>query len=138
MGTPLVVSTHINAEPTEVFPQWLSADALRRWWWPEIPDTTYTVDGREGGEYSIVSEERGMGIEGRFGSVDEPRRLELTWTWIDHGVPGEEEPVVVEFDGNDGGTAVTVTHDVANTDNVDSYRQGWDYVLGNLAYRYAG
>ena len=48
MGTPLVVSTHINAEPTEVFPQWLSADALRRWWWPEIPDTTYTVDGREG------------------------------------------------------------------------------------------
>lgn len=138
MGTPLVVTTHMNAEPGKLFPQWLDADSLQQWWWPEIDDTAYAVDGREGGEYSILSDERGMGVQGRFVGVDEPRRLQLSWVWIDHGVPGDEEQVVVDFNEEDGGTRVTVTHDVANPDNTDSYRQGWDYVLGNLAYRYAG
>lgn len=136
MAHEVVTSAHVNAQPTEVFAQWLSADALKQWWWPEFPDASYTVDGREGGEYAIESQERAMGIRGRFETVDEPNRIELTWTWLDHGMAGPESHVRVDFDAEDGGTRITVTHDVVYPENVGSFGQGWDYVLGNLAYQH--
>jgi uncharacterized protein YndB with AHSA1/START domain len=138
MANALVVTTHVNAQPGELFPVWLSAESLKKWWWPEFPDATYAVEGREGGDYFIVSEERGMGIQGRYVTVEEPNRLEFTWTWIDHGMPGPESKVRVDFDAQDGGTLITVNHDVMNPDNLISYQQGWEYVLGNLAWQHAG
>ena len=62
----IVVEQHVPADPTAVHAAFTSADALARWWWPHLPDTTYAVDGRTGGAYEIRSAAAGIGVRGDF------------------------------------------------------------------------
>lgn len=132
MTHELVITQHVDAPPTQVYAAWLSPAGLSRWWWVDIGDTTYAVDGRVGGDYLVESASAGMGVRGTFTSLEEPSLIELTWTWLDGSAAGPEEQVRVDLTAQDGGTLVTVTHRVAQADGVESYRQGWTYVLGNL------
>lgn len=131
--TELVITQHVPAPPREVYAAWLTPEGMSRWWWVAIGDTTYAVDGRVGGDYLVRSAGAGMGVRGTFTRLEEPSLIELTWTWLEGETPGPEEHVRVELGDQDGGTLVTVTHRVADPDGVESYRQGWEYVLGNLA-----
>lgn len=138
--TDLVVTRFVPAAPEQVYRRWLSADELQKWWWVNIPDTTYEVDGREGGEYLINSASAGIGVRGRFTRLvpptpTEPGLIEMTWIWVDDGVDGPDEHVRVDCASEDGGTLITVTHMVDPAGSVDSYRQGWDHVLDNLTRR---
>ena len=68
----------------------------------------------------------------------EPARLiELTWRWLNDGVPEPEEHVAITFDADDGGTRVGVDHplDEAN-ESPDGIRDGWESVLGRLRERF--
>lgn len=132
MTNELVITQQVPAPPTEVYAAWLSPEGLSRWWWVDIDDTTYSVDGRVGGDYLVASESAGMGVRGTFTGLEEPTLIEMTWTWLEDGQPGPEESVRVDLAPQDGGTLVTVTHQVAEAAGVESYRQGWTYVLGNL------
>lgn len=129
----LVITQHVDAPPAEVYAAWLSPEGMSRWWWVNIGDTTYAVDGREGGRYLVESAGAGIGVRGTFTTLCEPDLIELTWVWLDGEVAGPEEQVRVELTEQGGGTLVTVTHRVAEVDGVEPYRQGWEHVLGNLA-----
>lgn len=131
--TPLVMTQLVAARPTQVYAAWLSAEGLSRWWWVAIGDTTYAVDGRVGGEYLVRSASAGMGVRGRFTRLEEPALIEMTWVWLDGDTPGPEERVRVDLAAEGGGTLVTLTHQVADPEGVPSYREGWEYVLGNLS-----
>ena len=72
-------------------------------------------------------------MRGTYTQLMEPSLVEMTWTWLEGEVPGPEERVRVDLTEQDGGTLVTVTHQVADPAGVDDYRQGWQHVLGNLA-----
>lgn len=132
MTQELVITQHVPAPPPEVYAAWLTPEGMSRWWWVNIGDTTYAVDGREGGDYLVQSVAAGIGVRGTFRTLREPDLIELTWVWLDGDVAGPEETVRVDLAEQGGGTLVTVTHLVADPDGVESYRQGWEHVLGNL------
>ncbi|WP_114905621.1 SRPBCC family protein [Ornithinimicrobium murale] len=137
MTHELVITQHVPAPPPQVYAAWLTPEGLSRWWWVTIGDTTYTVDGRVGGDYLVQSVAAGIGVRGTFRALREPDLIELTWVWLDGETAGPEELVRVDLAEQDGGTLVTITHHVAEADGVESYRQGWQHVLGNLERLYA-
>lgn len=125
----LVVTQHVPASVDAVWRAWTSAEGWARWWWPHWPDTRYEVDARPGGAYLARSESAGVGVEGRFVALDPPRALELTWRWDGED---DEDRVIVELKTQAAGTLVTVRHHTV-PGGVDDYRQGWEFVLRNLA-----
>jgi len=127
----IVVTQQVPADPTAVHAAFTSADALARWWWPHIPDTTYEVDGRTGGSYEIRSVAAGIGVRGEFVDLEPPTSIRMTWIWLDDGRPAAPEDVAIDFEPAAGGTLVRVTHDCAA--NGDDLRQGWTDVLARLA-----
>ena len=131
MTDRIVVTQHVPANPSTVHAAFTSADALARWWWPHIPDTTYAVDSRTGGSYQIRSAAAGIGVRGEFVAVEPPTSIRMTWIWLDDDRPAATEDVAVDFDPASGGTLVRVTHDCAT--NGDDLRQGWIDVLARLA-----
>ncbi|GGK77243.1 hypothetical protein GCM10011509_27310 [Ornithinimicrobium pekingense] len=133
MNDPLVVSVQVPAPPERVWRAWTSAGAWSRWWWPHCLDTGYVVDARPGGFYRAWSAGPGVGVHGTFTEVEEPRRLGMTWFWEGEVVDPPREHVVVELAPEGASTLVTVTHEVATQEAADDYREGWTFVLGNLA-----
>ncbi len=130
----LVVTQAVRADPAETFAAFTSADALARWWWPHIGDTTYAVDPRVGGTYDIRSQVAGIGVRGEFLELDPPRLIRMTWKWVDDGVSGLGENVSIAFAPGGDGTLVTVTHVLAaGSGDGDDLRQGWHDVLERLA-----
>ena len=125
----LVVTQHVPAPVEEVWEAWTSAEGWARWWWPHWPDTRYEVDARPGGTYLARSAQGDAGVTGEFVALDPLRALELTWRW-----DGEEavDGIHVELAPEGGGTLVSVRHTMRPASS-DSYRQGWEFVLGNLA-----
>jgi uncharacterized protein YndB with AHSA1/START domain len=138
MNRSLVVEQHVAAEPARVYAAWVSAEALETWWWPQIPDTTYDVDARVGGTYRIWSQQAGIGVQGEFLALDEPHEIGMTWEWLTEGEESVREQVWVRFTPVEGGTTVTVTHQLHEiSGSGESQRQGWDYVLARLAEAHA-
>lgn len=137
MGERIVVEARVDASPAAVFAAFTSADELPRWWWPHIPDTTYAFDAHAGGAYAMRSEAAGIGVEGDVVRLDPPRRLDLTWRWLNDGVPEPEEPVAITFESDGGGTLVTVDHLLDDaSESGDGIREGWESVLGRLRERF--
>ena len=131
MSDSLVAEQLVPADPTQVHAAFTSADALARWWWPHLPDTTYAVDGQTGGAYEIRSAAAGIGVRGNFVAPDPPTSIRMTWIWLDDDREVEPEDVAIDFEPVAGGTLVRVTHEcVANADDL---RQGWVDVLARLA-----
>ena len=131
MTDRVVVTQHVPVNPAAVHAAFTSADALARWWWPHIPDTTYAVDGRTGGSYEIRSAAAGIGVRGEFVALEPPTSIRMTWIWLDEDRPAEPEDVAVDFEPAAGGTLVRVTHKCVG--NGDDLRQGWIDVLARLA-----
>lgn len=131
--TELVVTQHVPAPIDQVWDAWTSAEGWARWWWPHWEDTEYVVDARPGGRYLARSAQGDAWVEGEFTLVEPPHTLEMTWRWDE---PSEDTVRVDLTDqpGEDGsaGTLVTVRHRTAAS-GVDDYRQGWEFVLTNLA-----
>lgn len=131
MSDRLVAEQLVPADPTQVHAAFTSADALARWWWPHLPDTTYAVDGQTGGAYEIRSAAAGIGVRGNFVALDPPTSIRMTWIWLDDDREVEPEDVAIDVEPVAGGTLVRVTHEcVANADDL---RQGWVDVLARLA-----
>lgn len=134
MADPVVVEQFVAAKPEEVHAVWTSADSLARWWWPHIEDTRYVLDARVGGSYRIYSGAAGIGVEGEFRSIEPPASIDMTWRWLNDGVPSVEEEVNVRFMVREGGTLVRVVHEIDDSaGEADNILQGWVDVLSRLA-----
>jgi uncharacterized protein YndB with AHSA1/START domain len=135
MTTTLVVEQHVPAEINRVWAAWTTAEGMAAWWWPQLSDTTYTIDVRAGGAYRIESAGAGIGVRGTYLSVEEPNELLISWIWLADDEPQAEERVRIQFTAtHDNGTLVTITHQVVDgPSSVENYRQGWENVLARLA-----
>lgn len=137
---PLGVELSIDAPVDEVWDAWADADGLASWWWTHWDDVSVAADVRPGGHYRIEAPRHGIAVEGEYLVVEPGVRLAFTWIWIDEEGATRDEAVDVTFRESDGGTIVAVRHTGPWADGApaESYRQGWEFVLGGLARRFAG
>lgn len=133
MTQSLTLEQQVPAPVSQVWDAWTTPEGLATWWWPHLPDTTYSVDLRPGGAYRIESPSVGIGVTGEYVVLDRPRRIHMTWTWLG-GSENHTEHVRVDFTETAADTTlVRVRHDVAGgQEAADSYRTGWIDVLARL------
>lgn len=88
--------------------------------------------------FRMASPEGTMAAEGIYREVDPPRRLVLTWTWVEGlaGAPPDATASLVTFafepDGT--GTRLTLTHEgLPDADEARSHTEGWTEALEKLA-----
>lgn len=125
----------VAASPARVWEAWTTEDGLASWWWTHLEDTTYAVDLRVGGTYRLEAASQGIGVTGEFLRIEEPRRLEMTWVWLEEGEPGEVEKVTVTFTPeDDASTRIDLVHTGPWTtaEPAESYAQGWGFTLDQL------
>jgi uncharacterized protein YndB with AHSA1/START domain len=134
-GRPLDVRLAIDAPVERVWQAWSSAEGLSSWWWAHWGDVAVAADVRVGGAYRIEAPGHGVSVAGEYLVVEPERRLAFTWTWTDDEGESRDEAVEVRFTAADAGTVVSVRHTGPWEDEaaVDAYRQGWEFVLAQLA-----
>ena len=130
----ITISRTVAAPAEEAWRAWTDADELARWWWPQLPDTTYDWAPVEGAAYRIDSPAAGFGVRGVFTRVDRPRLLALTWIWT-AGDPGASPVDTVEVSFEPEGSAktvVTVRHTSVAHVAEGGAEQGWNAVMDRL------
>jgi uncharacterized protein YndB with AHSA1/START domain len=134
---PLHLELEIDAPVAAVWDAWSSAGALAEWWWNHWPDVTIAADVRAGGEYRFDAPEHGFTVSGEYLVVEPRRRLAFTWVWTDEDGALRDEAVDVAFRETATGTALVIRHTGpwAESGPAESYRQGWEFVLAELARR---
>jgi uncharacterized protein YndB with AHSA1/START domain len=120
------------------FDAWTSVDVLQLWW-PAGPgwDTPVAeVDARAGGRLRLVMrdpEGAEFGGEGRYVTLDRPRRLAFTWRWDSPDLGVQEQLVEVTFAGNGDGTTTVVLTNTGLTEREErEHREGWLLSFANL------
>ena len=119
-------SVRIAATPEQVFPYLVEPDRLVRWMGTEA-----IVDPRSGGRYDLVV--NGLGISGHVEVYDPPKRLVVTWGYVDSPrlPPGASTvEIVLTPDGAD--TIVELTHRGLAPHQQRDHRVGWLHWLERL------
>jgi uncharacterized protein YndB with AHSA1/START domain len=125
-------SVRIAAPPEQVFPYLVEPDQLVRWMGTEA-----SVDPRPGGRYDLVV--NGLGISGHVEVYDPPKRLVVSWGYIDSPdlAPGASTvEIVLTADGRD--TVVELTHRGLDARQRRDHRAGWLHWLERLRVAAAG
>ncbi len=130
----LSLSRTFGSTPERVWRAWTTEVGLASWWWHSWPDTRYRIDARVGGSYRIDAADHGIGVRGEYLVVQPYERLVFSWIWIEDGVEGEVENVVVTLTRHGDRTRIDLLHTGAwtTTEPVENYRQGWEFVFDAL------
>ena len=131
-----VVQRVLPATPSEVFDEWIDADALAEWMCPRPAHATkVSLDPRIGGQYRIDIEEDGgrFYVFGTYLEVAPPRLLRFTWgcsTWED---PNDSTVVTVSFEPHgESDTLMTIHHAQLPPKQIDGHRRGWAAIAEQL------
>jgi len=124
---PLIASIRIAAPPDVVFSYLIDPSLLSRW----FGDATGSTP-EPGGAFAIAFDDT-KSVQGRFVSIDPPKRVVFTW-----GVPGSDVlppgsttvEVVLTADGSD--TVVDLTHHDLPRSELPSHQAGWSGLLKEL------
>lgn len=130
----LEVVRDVEAPIDVVWAAFATADGLRTWWWRHWADTTIQADVRPGGALRIAAPAAGILLTGEVLEASD-HHLAATWTWTDGDGSSDDEAFDVRLTATDDGTRITVRHSGPWADDAPaaSYRQGWEFVLGELA-----
>ena len=99
---------------------------------------TIAADVRPGGEYRIDAPDHGFAVSGEYLVVEPRRRLAFTWVWTDEDGALRDEAVDVTFrETTDRARRWSIRHTGpwGTAGPAESYRQGWEFVLAELARR---
>jgi uncharacterized protein YndB with AHSA1/START domain len=131
----LNVSRTIPAAPAEVFDVWLDSKSPGGpWFGAERVILNAVVDGLF--YHSVRHEGRNWAHYGRFVRLDRPRVIEHTW--MSEATRGIESTVTVTLEPKGDGTLVTLRHtDLPDDDMGRQHEEGWNFVLGAIADRFA-
>jgi uncharacterized protein YndB with AHSA1/START domain len=125
-------SIFVEAPPEEVFAYFTEAEALASW----MGDRA-SVEARAGGRFVLQFDDRV--VEGRYVSVEFPRRIVITWGR--HGsqrLPPGGSTLEVSLVPEGTGTRVTVVHDGLPDPERELHARGWAHYLPRLAAVAAG
>ena len=128
----LVVRRSIATSPIRLYRAWTDPDQLARWMSP-VGHAEVEVDLRVGGKLRVTMIGDGRRIEhvGEFLELTPPHRL--AFTWLSPYTGGTATRVTVDLVATDGGTDLTIRHDLLPTDAVESHAGGWDAMVDRLA-----
>ena len=117
----------IDAAPETVWSFWTEPTRLCEWWGVEADAVAET-----GGVFRVVMD-GGPVMLGEFLELEPPRRLLFSFGW-EGGAPGGPLPpgssrVEVVLVGQDGGTLLTLRHELPATHAVD-HAKGWEFYIG--------
>ena len=127
----LLMKRQLNAKPERVFEAFTQPEVLMKWWGPEgcaCPGAD--VDLRVGGSYRLQMQTENYGliaVHGQYREIIPNKKLCYTWNWegIDHETKNETL-VTLTFDEVDGGTELTLLHELFPSESArDSHNQGW-------------
>jgi uncharacterized protein YndB with AHSA1/START domain len=135
----LVLRRNFDASPATVYQAWTSPEAMRQWLRP-TPDFSHNIceiDLCVGGKYRIgfqSPEGQRDTVAGEFQEIEPNERLVYTWIWEQpHDYAGVETQVTVEFNSQDNGTELVLTHRrFAVTEMRDHHSMGWSGALDQL------
>jgi len=132
----LQVERVVDAPREAVWTAFTTADGLRSWWWRHWTDTTVAADVRVGGRLRIAAPAAGILLEGEILTLDaDAGHRAATWVWTDADGTSPDEAFDVRLTAEGDATRVTVRHSGpwADAAPAESYRQGWEFVLAELA-----
>jgi len=139
-GPILRLTRHLDATPEEVFDAWTDPESLRAWFLPgPIALEEVICEPRVGGRLRIVMRgESGLfPHDGAFVAVERPHRL--VFRWRSHATGGMETLVTIELAAEDGGTALTLTHEgLPDPETRALHEGGWTNVLTALGSHLRG
>jgi uncharacterized protein YndB with AHSA1/START domain len=133
--TECTVSRTMSATPGEVFDVWLDTKSPGGpWFGAERVILQPVVDGLF---YSAIrSEGRLWPHYGRFVVIDRGHTIEHTW--VSEATRGIESIVTVTFEARGEDTLVTLRHTNVPDDEMGRrHHEGWSFVLGAIAARFA-
>lgn len=134
---PLSLEVTLAAPVERVWDAWTTVEGLRRWWWSHWDDVTIETDARVGGVFRFAAPSADIVVEGTYLRVDAPNRLAFSWAWTDaEGTSTDESVDVLLAQGSEPDTTelkLRHTGPWADDTPAESYRQGWDFTLGQLA-----
>ncbi|SFI34331.1 MULTISPECIES: SRPBCC family protein [Microbacterium] len=134
------VALDLPVPPEQVWTAFATAEGLRSWWWTHWDDVEIAADPRPGGAYRIAAPAAGILLEGRYLELEAPTHLAFTWQWTDADGTSRDEACDVAITATDGGSRLTVRHTGPWSDEApaESYRQGWEFTLGQLRRTLSG
>jgi uncharacterized protein YndB with AHSA1/START domain len=144
MNSPQNISVRVvhryRNSPEGVFDAWLDPAMIGRWMFgPALRDEEVVhlnVDARVGGSFSFLVRRQGKELDhvGEYLELDRPRRLVFTWGVREGGQKPDMSTVTVEVLPSDGGSELTLTHDLHPdwADYAGKTEQGWTKMLGAL------
>ena len=108
----LTISRVIATSPEKLFDAWTTPETILRWWGPEGSSVSeHELDIRVGGGWSTTflnPDGNRYACSGVYRVIDRPRRLAMTWAWMQpDGQRGHETVVDVSFDKVERGTRMT-------------------------------
>ena len=137
-GMAVVVRKVVHASPERVFDAWTKPEIMQHWYVGAKGVSRPAVDLRVGGAYSneMIIEgctdgevgQKSYLHTGTYLEIVRPERLVFTW----NSPAVQNTTVTVELREVDGGTEVTITHQLNSQEEFDSHRQGWTFALDGL------
>jgi uncharacterized protein YndB with AHSA1/START domain len=139
----ITLMRRIAARPSIVFEALTTAEGVAAWWGPDdLPLLSAEVDARVGGAFHMRFR-TADGIQhkasGEFLVVDPPRRLVMSWRWVEGGEPdevGRTSRVEIDLKPVGAGVELTFIHaDLATPASEISHRAGWTNSVEKLVRR---
>lgn len=132
---PLEIDRLVPASTDRVWTALATEEGLRSWWWRHWSDVQVDADVRPGGAYRIEAPGAGILLDGTYLAVEAPARLAFTWRWQDRDGTSADEAVDIHLGAEGDHTRITLRHTGPWADDApaESYREGWQFVLDELA-----
>lgn len=133
--TELTVRRTIPATPAQVYEVWLDPRSPGSPWFGTARAIVQpVVDGLF--YHSVDHAGRSWAHYGRFVALEPGRRIQHTW--MSEATRGVESVVTVTLEARGADTEVTLRHaDVPDDEMGRTHAEGWAYVLGAIAERFA-
>ncbi|WP_109809416.1 SRPBCC family protein [Sphingosinithalassobacter portus] len=135
----VVITRHFAHPPEQVFAAFASAEAISRWLAPHdsialiVEVFQFATEGAYRFCYAIPDAGE-LHLEGRFLTIDRPRRLSFSWCWLPPDIhAGIESLVEIDFAPTPKGTQLSLRHSrLDEAQMAERHSQGWAGALGRL------
>ncbi|WP_416897753.1 MAG: SRPBCC family protein [Minwuia sp.] len=124
------IERRFAAPVSQVWRAFCDPARVAAWYGPEGMEAEIEqFDFREGGEYRLVMRAGDGGeypLKGRFLTIEEGRKLVMTWLWLMPEATGIETLVTIELAADGDGTFLKLVHEkFADADNAAGHGEGW-------------
>ncbi len=134
MSDDVRIARSLAASPERIYAAWTDPALLNRWYCPD-PDLPLEVTGDAvvGGTYRVDMDGGRYVAEGAYTELEPGRVIEFTWSWSTEPDSAMSR-VRVELTPDGAGVHLVLVHaGLADADDAEGHREGWERALDRLA-----